>query len=424
VPSPWHVVFNARREVVEALMGESSGQGADPAHRPPDESLGVQLEVAEERLRLILGLTDGIVFEFDTQGRYVGIWTQSDQMLAMPREKVLGHTVLEVHGPQGGALFMERIREALESGKPTRFEYSLEVAGKHRWFSAESMAVPQRPTVAFLIRDISQQKALEQRLIQADRLAALGTLAAGVAHEVNNPLSYVSSNLNFIAENLGAVRRALRGADGPLDVEHAERLLAECAEALSEACEGASRIRHVVGDLKTFARGQDKAEGLADVKRAIESSLSLVMLELRHRARLNKQLEDVPPVRGNESRLAQVFLNLLINAVQAIEEGAPDRNEVDLHMREEGPWVVVEIQDSGHGIPPDLLKLIFDPFFSTKPVGVGTGLGLSICHGIVTGMGGEILVESTVGRGTCFRVKLPACGTGSVAQAPGPTETS
>ncbi|MFL5345306.1 MAG: sensor histidine kinase [Hyalangium sp.] len=397
-------------------MGESSSQGAAPGHQPPGESLGVQLEVAEERLRLVLGLTDGLVFEFDAEGRYMSIWTQSDHMLAMPREKVLGRTVTEVHGPQGGAFFMERIRETLESGKPTRFEYSLEVAGKHRWFSAESMSVPQRPTVAFLIRDITPQKNLEQRLIQADRLAALGTLAAGVAHEVNNPLSYVSSNLNFVAENVGTLRRALRGADGPLDVDVADRLLAECAEALAEAREGAGRIRHVVGDLKTFARGQDREEGFADVKRAVEASLSLIMLELRHRARLNKQLEDVPPVRGNESRLGQVFLNLLINAVQAIEDGAPDRNEVDVHMRQEGSWVVVEIQDSGHGIPPDLLKLIFDPFFSTKPVGVGTGLGLSICHGIVTGMGGDISVESTVGRGTCFKVKLPVSDTASVAQ--------
>jgi two-component system NtrC family sensor kinase len=424
VPWPGHVVFNAREEVAEALMGESSSQGTDPARRPPDDSLGVQLEVAEERLRVILGLTDGIVFEFDPEGRYVGIWTQSDHMLSIPREKALGRTVLEVHGPQGGAFFMERIQQTLATGKATRFEYSLEVAGKHRWFSAESMAVPQRPTVAFLIRDITQSKELEQRLIQADRLAALGTLAAGVAHEVNNPLSYVTSNLNFIAENLTAVRRALSGADGSLNVEAADRLLAECTEALAEAREGTTRIRHVVGDLKTFARGQDKDEGFADVKRAIDSSLSLVMLELRHRARLNRQLEDVPPVRGNESRLGQVFLNLLINAVQAIEEGAPERNEVDVHLREEGPWVVAEIQDSGHGIPPDLLKLIFDPFFSTKPVGVGTGLGLSICHGLVTGMGGEISVESTVGRGTCFRVKLPISKAALVDQEPVPKEAS
>ncbi len=403
-------------------MEESSSQGADPAHRPPNDSLGVQLEVAEERLRVVLGLTDGIVFEFDAEGRYIGIWTQSDHMLAMPREKALGRTVFEVHGPQGGAFFMERIRHALETGKPTRFEYSLEIAGKHRWFSAESMAVQQRPTVAFLIRDITQQKELEQRLIQADRLAALGTLAAGVAHEVNNPLSYVSSNLNFVAENLGALRRALSGAEGPLDVGLMERLLAECTEALADAREGTSRIRHVVGDLKTFARGKDKEEGLADVKRAIDSALGLVMVELRHRARLNRQLEDVPPVRGNESRLGQVFLNLLINAVQAIEDGAPEKNEVDIHMRQEGSWVVVEIQDSGHGIPRELLKLIFDPFFSTKPVGEGTGLGLSICHGIVTSMGGEITVESTVGRGTCFRVKLPICDAASVAQGPVPAE--
>jgi two-component system NtrC family sensor kinase len=386
-------------------MGESSSESPGASPQRADESLGVELEVAEERLRIVLGLTDGIVFEFDAEGRYRSIWTRSDELLAMPREKALGRTLYEVHGPQGGEFFMERIKQTLATGQPSRFEYSLEVSGGRRWFSAESMIVPHRPTVAFLVRDITQHKLMEQRLIQADRLAALGTLAAGVAHEVNNPLSYVSSNLNFIAEGLEAIRRALSGAGGALELSYVERMLGDCMDALADAQEGTARIRHVMGDLKTFARGRE--EGTADVKRALESSLNLAMPELRHRARLNKHLEDVPLVQGSETRLGQVFLNLLINAAQAIDEGAPDKNQVDVYLREEDRWVVVEIQDSGHGIPADMLKLIFDPFFSTKPVGIGTGLGLSICHGIVTGLGGEITVESTVGRGTCFRVKLP-----------------
>jgi PAS domain S-box-containing protein len=388
-------------------MRESRDEGADAASRPLGDSLGVQLEVAEERLRLVLGLTDSIVFEFDSEGRYVGIWTRSDELLAMPREQALGRTLVEVHGPEGGAYFMERVRQTLETKQPVRFEYNYQVTGGVRWFSAESMLAPNRPTVIFLVRDITQYKRLEQQLIQADRLAALGILAAGVAHEVNNPLSYVSSNLSFLSESLTSVRRALSGADGPLDAAYLDRLLAECAEALSEAREGASRIRHVVGDLKTFARGQEPEDGLADVKRALESSLNLVMTKLRQHARVSRQMDDVPLVRGNEARLGQVFLNLLINASQAIDPGAPDQNQVDVRLREERPWVVIEIQDTGHGIPSDKLKLIFDPFFTTKPVGVGTGLGLSICHGIVTSMGGEISVESTVGQGTCFRVKLP-----------------
>ena len=399
-------------------MGESRDQGAEAAARPPDHSLGVQLEVAEERLRLVLGLTDSIVFEFDSEGRYVGIWTSSDELLAIPREQALGRTIMEVHGPQGGAFFMERVRETLQTGKPVRFEYSLQVAGGLRWFSAESMMAPNRPTVVFLVRDNTSYKKLEQQLIQADRLAALGTLAAGVAHEVNNPLSYVSANLGFLAESLSSVRRALSGADGPMDAAYVERLLSECVEAIMEAREGASRIRHVVGDLKTFARGQEPEAGLADVRRALESSLNLVMTELRQRARVNRHLEDVPLIRGNEARLGQVFLNLLINASQAIDAGAPDQNQVDVHLQAQRPWVVIEIRDTGHGIPPDMLKLIFDPFFTTKPVGVGTGLGLSICHGIVTSMGGEISVESTVGRGTCFRVKLPVPAEGSAAVGP------
>ncbi|HZI11761.1 MAG TPA: ATP-binding protein [Myxococcus sp.] len=399
-------------------MEEPRYQRADAVPPPPGDPLGVQLEVAEERLRLVLGLTDSIVFEFDSEGRYVGIWTRSDELLSMPREQALGRTIMEVHGPQGGAFFMERVRETLATGKPVRFEYSLQVAGGVRWFSAESMMAPNRPTVVFLVRDNTTYKRLEQQLIQADRLAALGTLAAGVAHEVNNPLSYVSANLSFLSESLASVQRALSGEAGPLDAAHVARLLSECATALSEAREGASRIHHVVGDLKTFARGQEPEGGLADVRRALESSLNLVMARLRQRVRVNRHLEAVPLIRGNEARLGQVFLNLLINASQAIDASASEQHQVDVHLREQQPWVVIEIQDTGQGIPPDMLKLIFDPFFTTKPVGVGTGLGLSICHGIVTSMGGEITVESTVGQGTCFRVKLPIPAEGSVAEGP------
>jgi len=269
--------------------------------------------------------------------------------------------------------------------------------------------VPNRPTVAFLVRDITQQKMMEQRLIQADRLASLGTLAAGVAHEVNNPLSYVSSNLHFIAESLTAVRRALSGEAGVVDVASVERMLGECAEALGEAQEGTTRIRHVVGDLKTFARGQESEEGLANVKRALESSLSLVLPELRFRARLNRHLDEVPLVRGNEARLGQVFLNLLINASQAIELGAPERNQVDVHLREEGAWVVIEVQDTGAGMPAEVLEHLFEPFVTTRPG--STGMGLPVSHAIITSLGGALRAESKPGEGTVFTITLPAAGT-------------
>ncbi|QRN93751.1 PAS domain-containing protein [Archangium violaceum] len=376
---------------------------------PHKESLTLQLEAAEERLRVVLGLTDSLVFEIDADGRYLSVLTQSDELLAVPREEMMGRTLVEVLGPEIAAPFMERIQYVLTTGQPDRFEYSLEIAGTRRWFSADGMMVPQRASVAFLVRDVTQQKSLELRLLQADRLAALGTMAAGVSHEVSSPLSYIRSNLRFIAEGLAELRQVLSGAEGIPDRPRMERTLEECEEALTEAQQGTERIHHVVGDLKTFARGEDadSLEGQVDVRRALETSINMAMPELKHRARVLRYLQPVPPVRGSESRLGQVFLNLLLNAAQAISEGAPDKNAVEIRLWAEDGQVVSEIHDTGQGISPENLKRIFDPFFTTKPAGVGTGLGLAICQGIVTAMQGEISVLSTVGKGTCFRVVLP-----------------
>ena len=167
-------------------------------------------------------------------------------------------------------------------------------------------------------------------------------------------------------------------------------------------------MRTIVGDLKTFSREAQDPHRPVDVKRVLDSTLNLAAGEIRHRARLVKEYgQDVPPVRGSESRLGQVFLNLLLNAAQAITGGSPQENTITVRAWAEGGRVVAEIRDTGEGIPPENLERIFDPFFSTRPVGVGTGLGLAICHGIISAMHGDITVESTPGQGTCFRVLLP-----------------
>ena len=364
-------------------------------------------EAVEDRLQVILGFTESILFEFDADGRYTAVSAPSEELLATPREQLLGRTIPEVLGPQAAAPFLESIRKVLATGRADHLEYDLEVLGGRRWFRAIALMVPRRKNVVFLVQDITRQKGLEQHLVKSDRLAALGTLAAGVAHEVNNPLSYVASNLNFAAEGLVEILRIMEEHGSVPDPAWLKNSVKECADALTEAQEGTGRIRRVVGDLKTFARGEDPSEGAANVSRALEGAINIASPELRFRARLVKHLGEVPLVRGSESRLGQVFLNLLINAAQAIPEGDPEKNLVEVRLRQEESSVVVEIQDTGEGIPPEVRERIFDPFFSTKPLGVGTGLGLSICHGIITGIGGVISVESTVGQGSCFRIRLP-----------------
>jgi PAS domain S-box-containing protein len=293
-------------------------------------------------------------------------------------------------GTQPGAL--QETEVALPAGRSRAVELAL-VPGIH----------PGRHLA--LLRDVTERKQLNARLALADRMVSVGTLAAGVAHELNNPLAYVNANLAFVAERLGRVSDLVAHAPGilPDDADLAVQL----EEATRDARAGAERMRIIIRDLKTFSRGDDEKTGAVDLRTVIESCVNMAWNEIRHRARLTKELPELPPVRGNEARLGQVFLNLLVNAAQAIPEGGADGNEVAVTAHAEPDRVVVEVRDTGCGIPAEHLPRIFDPFFTTKPPGVGTGLGLSICHSIVTGLGGEISVESVAGSGTVLRVVLP-----------------
>jgi signal transduction histidine kinase/ActR/RegA family two-component response regulator len=237
-----------------------------------------------------------------------------------------------------------------------------------------------------------------EKLIQSERLTVAGQLAAGVGHEINNPLAFVMGNLHVALEQLAAVARE-EGATV------ADRLR-EPLQALEDARRGAERIRVIVKDLRTLARADDTRLGPVDVHAALEFSVALAMPHLRHRAQVERRYGAVPPVRANEARLGQVFLNLLVNAAQAIPEGDATRHRVTLVTRREGDSVVVEVSDTGSGMSPEVLSRIFEPFFSTKTRSEGMGLGLSICLGIIHSMEGELKAQSEPGRGSTFRVTL------------------
>ncbi len=263
-----------------------------------------------------------------------------------------------------------------------------------------------RPKGHYLfIHDLSERRRMENQLIFAGRMAAVGTLAAGVAHEINNPLAYIVANIDFARHQINTVTSRLSRsavAGGPAHV------LDETAEALTEARQGAERVRNIVRDLRVFARGDDDQTGPVAVRRVLDSSINIAWNEIRHRARLVKDYGETPLVEGNESRLGQVFLNLLLNAAHAIQEGGTERNEIRVSTRTDARGhAVVEVRDSGMGIPLEIRDRIFDPFFTTKPAGEGTGLGLWICAGIVSALGGEVTVDSEMGRGSTFRVTLP-----------------
>lgn len=271
-------------------------------------------------------------------------------------------------------------------------------------------------TLARMMGDAVEKARLEAQLAQADRLSSMGTLAAGVAHEINNPLTYTLYNLETVVEDLPGLladyrhMQAALGHDHPalvdgkgLGIHDVEELL----ERGKEALEGAQRIRGITRSLGTFARVDDDEVEPVDVRRSVEHASNMARNEIKYRAKLLLELPPTPAVLGYPGKLAQVFLNLLINAAHAIEEGDIQGNSIRVRSRHEGDQVVVEVSDTGKGISDEHFGRLFDPFFTTKAVGQGSGLGLSISKKIVTELGGEITCESEVGEGTTFCVRLP-----------------
>jgi PAS domain S-box-containing protein len=248
-------------------------------------------------------------------------------------------------------------------------------------------------------RDERELKKARAHLQLEGRLATMGMLAAGVAHEVNNPLAFVSSNIDYVVDELA------KSGGGALTPERH----AEVMKALRASQAGAERVRLIVRDLHAFARVEEDAVTRLDPTRLVDSALNMLRSEIRNRARVERAYAAVPAVDANEARLVQVFLNLVQNAAQAITPGAASANTIRVvtGTSRDGE-AIVEVCDTGEGIASDNLPRIFDAFFTTKPLGVGTGLGLAICQKIVISFGGRIEVDTEVGKGSTFRVVLPA----------------
>jgi PAS domain S-box-containing protein len=286
----------------------------------------------------------------------------------------------------------------IRTGEAIGFEMQIvRPDGTTSWFQNRLGPIRQRGAIVgcvLVARDVSDKKQTEMQLMLADRMASVGTLAAGVAHEINNPLASVIANLDMAIQDVH-------------DFGKSTKLPAELVDELADARSSADRVREIVRDLKIFSRSQEDQRGAVDVEKVLDSTLRMAWNELRHRARIVKAFTKVPRVEANESRIGQVFLNLIVNAAQAIPEGNYENNQIRVSTALEGDRVVVRITDTGPGIPVAARPRMFTPFFTTKPVGVGTGLGLAISHRIVTGLGGTITFDTTLGKGTEFRVALP-----------------
>ncbi len=271
-----------------------------------------------------------------------------------------------------------------------------------------------------LARRLKEEEQVQVQLLQSEKMASIGQLAAGIAHEINNPVGFVTSNLG----SLDAYHRAIfelldayeameaicpPNAPALADIQELKnkkkivRIRADIGELLAESREGLKRVAKIVSDLKTFSRADKDNWQWVDLHQGIDSTLNIVWNEIKYHCTLNKEYGDIPKVHCIPSQLNQVFLNLLVNAAQAI----PQKGEITIRSGHVGNEVFIAIADTGAGIPAEHLPRLFEAFFTTKPVGKGTGLGLSIAYNIVHKHGGRIEVASTVGEGTTFTVWLP-----------------
>ena len=334
---------------------------------------------------------------------------RTDEAMGRPIDEVLRLAHEETHEPVENP-----IRKALREGKVARMAERIVLFGKDgAERPLDDIAAPIMDEgdvlgAVMVFRDVSEQRRLQRQVELADRLASVGTMAAGVAHEISEPLAAILSNVQFVAAQLATHRGELRALFSDESYASLFKQIGDINRALGEAERGAHQVTKVVSELRAFARPPTNKVRAVDVRRVLSWAAEVVAPEIRSRAAMAMEIGTVPPVNADEGRLGQVFINLLLNAAQAIPTGNVRGNEVRVTGRTRADGrAEIEVRDTGSGIPPELLSRIFDPFFTTRPVVSGSGLGLSICHGIVRSLGGEIEVESEPGKGSRFRVLLP-----------------
>lgn len=347
----------------------------------------------QEVIDVLTAFTGGILFELDRDGHYLRVWTGGPHLLVRPPKDLLGRTVEEVLGVQHGRRFHVAFKDVIDNDRPTAFEYTIDVQAGRRTFSCEVRPHDRNDgtprTVTLLVRDVTSSKSVEAKLVQAERLAALGLLAASVGHEIRQPLSYVLSSADILERELAGMS-----------------LSAEARASLVSIRAGAERITEIAASLDVLAAQRRRKTETVDIGRSLQAALDLCSSALAS-IEVGRVIAPDCHVRGDEGELCQVFANLLLNASHACAARKIGSMRVTVRAERDGEHVVVEVTDTGVGIAADTLSRIFDPFFTTKDDDGGTGLGLYITRSIVEAHGGEISVTSNQGQGTTVSVSLP-----------------
>ncbi len=372
----------------------------DITHRKRlEEQQKARLQQSVESFRaLIENLPEGVIAHRDEVVHYAN--PAALRLLGDPDvHSVVGLPLSRLIPPQEWDRWQAALAANPSSGPITLEEHHLHTFDDRDEIPVESStfaaSFQNEPSLISIFRDLTERKKMRMKMMHMERMSAVGTLAAGVAHEINNPLTFVSGNLELLAEALQNPPHFLRNAD-------------DWANAVGDARQGAERIRKIVSDLRTYSAQRHEEIGPVDLQDVIETSINMAQNEIKHRATLKRDFDDVPPVLGEPAGLGQIALNLLINAAHAIPDGSAHDHQIRARLRSDGKEVFFSVSDTGRGIPENLLNRIFDPFFTTKPQDQGTGLGLAICRNIAQRFGGEISVDTEVGKGTTFTVTLPA----------------
>jgi two-component system NtrC family sensor kinase len=418
----------------------------------------------EERLGAWINALPDLIFRQTVDGTFLDfIVNQPDELVVSP-EALVGSNVRQMPmPPELIERILKHLERAIREGSLELFEYELVIGGRLQHY--ESRIIRSGPDEAVcIVRNITERKRAEERLhqqeeelrrhrahleelvhsrtekllqatreleerqvqlIQAEKLASIGQMAAGVAHEISSPVGYVMSNLGMLAQYCSAItpllelQRELLGAQGSMPQEAREAVLARMAEQwrqaemdsiledlpglVQESVEGAKRIKEIVQSLRMFAREDSGEPQLADLNEELESTLRMVWNQLKYKCAVERDLGPLPRLRCHPNQLGQVFANLLVNAAQAIER----QGVIRIRTRHEGNEVIVRISDTGQGMTPETRARLFTPFFTTKPRGQGTGLGLSVSQSIIARHQGRIEVDSAPGQGTTFTIFLP-----------------
>jgi PAS domain S-box-containing protein len=389
----------------------------------------VPVEDDARRLRAIADAVPALIAYVDARQRYRFNNHGYAEWFGCTVEELRNKAVMEVLGAAAYEVVRPEIEKAL-SGQIVRYERLVPYETGARWTHTEFVPdIDETGNVlgfVALVTDITERKRAEEevrriqeQMLLSDRLASIGTLAMGIAHEINNPLAIVIANQSYVATALRKLLSDLRRdqADSGPEAEALSELKSRVAarigaleEELCDAHEAADRVRLIVRNLEVFASPDSERRTSVDLHRVLASAVRALRDEISHDGRIVEHYGEIPRVEGSEALLGQVFLHLLVNAAHAIHQRQGINNEIRITTFTDAGRAVIRVADTGCGIASEHIGRIFDPFFTTKPVGKGTGLGLWVSSRVVAEVGGTIAVESEVGKGTAFTVTLPAAG--------------